>query len=690
MIAIDRLISNALESARVRPIRRLREWTEQEVYIPDGPYKGERFRIARQPFAGLLFDELDSGRWPETFIGGPSQTGKTLIGHVIPTIHAVAEHRRNVVLATPDMRMATNKWEIDFLPVLAASPTLAALIPTSGPGSRGGQIKDSVRLTNGATIKWMTAGGDDTQRAGYTAEGGVFVTEAARFSTSGENSVEADPLDQLRARMQALPRRRRRLVVEGTFTIDEELPATAMAQSSRSRIALPCPHCSEYVSLEREHLHGWREATSELQAYELARYACPSCGVDWTEEQRGEANARGVLLHGDQTIDKRGIVSGETPQTERLFFRWTMGNNMLLTAGDVAVDEWKAAQLPEDSEARENAERKLCQFVWARTYKPKTLDGEPLTANRVATRQDGLQRGVAPEDTQWITVGVDLGKYFGHYVVVAWLKDGRSQIIDYGIFDVPTKRNSEDDTGFDERVAIGKALATLRERFETLGWTKHKHGGEVSLADKVLIDSGNWTDVVRGFVRQVSSDGRYGRASEVYVACRGVGVGGHDRRNYTHPTRRGNSVIAIGERYFVAKQPTESCHVVEIDANYWKSWVHERLQSPVDQRGGMALFAASAKEHNTFAKHLTNEQMRPKPVPRFGIVNVWENQARKPNHFFDALVYACVAGHMSGFRLLDEAVAAAVSMAGDVPQGSVGIVMPDGRSFYDLPNPSGV
>jgi phage terminase large subunit GpA-like protein len=389
-------------------------------------------------------------------------------------------------------------------------------------------------------------------------------------------------------------------------------------------------------------------------------------------------------LHDGQSIDKQGRISGDPPPTERLWFRWTMGNNLLLSAADVAVDEWKAKQLPEDSEARENSERKLCQFVWARPFTPKTLGSEPLTSSRVARHQGDLPRGLAPADTLWVTVGVDLGKFMGHFVVVAWRANGLAVVIDYNIFDVPTKRNEDDTDGFDEVVAIGKALAQLRDRFESVGWTKHG-SGEVLLADKVLIDSGHQGDVVKAFCRRASADGQFGRVTETYVCCRGAGLGQHAARRYTQPSRRGTTVLKIGERYYVSKHPVQLVHVVEIDADYWKSWVHGRLSAPAGQAGSLTLYAGPEKEHNTLAKHLTNECEVQKLQPKLGLVTVWENKTHRPNHYFDALAYGCVAGHLVGWRIQPELEPNRTPRALQPDDRSTGMTMPDGRNFHDLP-----
>ena len=248
---LDRDVARALRDAQA-PVPRTRcDFLESEIWLPDGPRKGEQFRFRYQPYTKLLVDELDRDCWPEVFITGPSQSGKTLIAHVTPVVYAVTELRRNVVVGIPDGKMATDKWLVDFRPIFLASPTLKKLLPRTGPGSQGGSVKDYVQLSNGCVVRFMTAGGDDTARAGFTAEGGVFVTEAARWSHSSETSVEADPLEQLRARMQATRRRDRRLIVEGTVTTKLELPWTAQQESTQSQIVAKCPHCGTWVAPER-------------------------------------------------------------------------------------------------------------------------------------------------------------------------------------------------------------------------------------------------------------------------------------------------------------------------------------------------------------------------------------------------------------------------------------------------------
>lgn len=631
--------------AAAAPVPRTRAaWCEAELVIPDGPYKGERFRWDRQPFAKLLVAELDAERWPEVFICGPSQSGKTLIGHVAMVAYVAAELRRNLVVGVPDAKMVADKWNVDFRPVFAASPTLRRLLPRVGPGSGGGTVKDYVQLTNGAMLRFMTAGGDDTARAAFTAEGGVYVTEAARWSKPGQASVEADPLEQLRARMQSTPRRDRRLIVEGTSTIDAELPWAAWDQSTQSRILTPCPHCRGWVALEREHLVGWREATSELAAAEMAWWACPACGQEITSDQRRAANAAALLVHRGQTVTARGKVTGDLPPTERLWFRWSMFHNQLLEAADIAPDEWKGAKLEPDSDQHHASEKKLSQFVWAIPWSPPDLTVDALQPGDLAERASLLPRGELPADTQWLTVGADCGMYLVHWVAIAWRGNRTAHVVDYETITVLKKE--EGDTAVERREAVEvklfSALELLRERC-AIGWAA---GTGRRTPDRMLVDAGWLTDTVHDWAKRVGSP--------VFAAL-GRGTGQRAGHAYAHPAKKTNVVRNLGDGYHVRRSSKWQCWYFVADADQWKSAVHRALRVAAGEPGALTLFRDTQTNHRTFDRHLTAEVLQVEVHPRHGRLERWHNPGGKPNHYFDATMLAAVGGHHAGFRLVVDA-----------------------------------
>jgi hypothetical protein len=97
-------------------------------------------------------------------------------------------------------------------------------------------------------------------------------------------------------------------------------------------------------------------------------------------------------------------------------------------------------------------------------------------------------------------------------------------------------------------------------------------------------------------------------------------------------------------------------HLVEVDADHWKTWVHQRLSTPLEKPGAMTLFHAQPQEHLSLAKHLTAEVKTEEYLPLKGVVTKWE-RLRRQNHWFDALYNACAAGHGVGVRLVQEQVA---------------------------------
>ena len=341
-----------LEALQPRQAPSMLEWSEANVIIPDGPYKGQPFDCDTQPFARLLLSEIDSGRWDRVVVVAPTQSGKTLLGYVIPTLYHLLALGETVVAGLPNLEMATDKWEADFLPVIEASPTLRQWLPSTGAGSRGGRVKTRVRFRNGSALRFLSGGGHDKTRAGFTGRV-LAITEVDGMDTAGKASREADPIKQMEGRQRAYLATGIRTYLECTVTSTVGRIWTEYLGGTESRIARPCPHCKAYVTPEREHLINWQEAEHELEARASAVWSCPACSKPWTEAERYAANLQAVLVHRGQEVTPEGQATGVVPPTRTLGFRWSAVDNHFATAADVAADEWQALREPN----RENAER---------------------------------------------------------------------------------------------------------------------------------------------------------------------------------------------------------------------------------------------------------------------------------------------------------------------------------------------
>ncbi len=90
--------------------------------------------------------------------------------------------------------------------------------------------------------------------------------------------------------------------------------------------------------------------------------------------------------------------------------------------------------------------------------------------------------------------------------------------------------------------------------------------------------------VVYGFCRQ---------AGERFRPAVGRGAAQQRTQWYHRPTQTGSIVKHIGEGFHLNLLPTEHLKLVEIDADHWKTWVHQRLSAPLDQPGAMTFFQAT-------------------------------------------------------------------------------------------------
>ena len=224
-------------------------------------------------------------------------------------------------------------------------------------------------------------------------------------------------------------------------------------------------------------------------------------------------------------------------------------------------------------------------------------------------------------------------------MVVAWQPHASGHIVDYGRVEVASV-----DMGVEKALSLA-----LREFGEMCceGWRKAKTDddptklGEPLLPDMILIDAGYQIDVVYNFC----SD------STGFHAAVGRGATQQRQQWYNRPTATGSIVKHIGEGFHVNWIRASHQYLFEINADHWKTWVHQRLTTPIGEPGAMTIFQSPPHEHLSLAKHLTAERKTEEFMPGKGVVTRWE-RIRKNNHWFDALYNACAAGHYAGVRLL--------------------------------------
>jgi len=654
--AAKQLCVDFLLGCTAAEVRSLRQFAREEIILPDdgGPFAGEPFDPDCQPYVDILFEELEHGGWSEVFITGPNQSGKTLCAFVILIVYTAAELRKNVIVGVPTIEMANDKWDIDIKPVFMASPNLRVLLPKSGPGSEGskGKVKDSVTLANGVKIKFLSTGGSDASKAGFTG-GKAIVTEAPAWSRKVTTSHEASPLDQVRARQFSVPQflddgsvnPERQLIVEGTLTVDSELPWTAKENSSDSVLVCPCVHCKEHVAPEREHFGGFEKAKNEVEARDLGSFFCPACGEAINQEQRIKMVRNMRLIHKGQAIDKRGRVKGDRPKTFTLFFRWSAFQNLFVSNSELSVREWKAAQHEDETAEKENAERALCQQTWAKPFELKLIDAAPLDRKEIRKRTANYTIGVLPPDTQHLVFGVDVGMYTCWYFGIAFRSDGSLHCPIYGSVDTDISKSMDKKT---KKQYVGSAIkSALHQIFDIIEGGFAMPGGQMKAGDLTLVDTRYQTKHVFDAVKQRGTG-----VKGPYLGIQGVGKSQLDSRRYVAPKKRAGVVRSLGDRYHVEYAQEHRARKVVIDVDDSKLAIQQCLRVTPGLPGSLTLAFAPQRDHQRVSNHLASE-----------FYKVWKDKNGEVkeefrqfggNHLLDCAGYAWVGGKILKWKVPDK------------------------------------
>lgn len=632
--AIAAVLRSCIDAISTPRLRKMREFAEAEIRITSGPKPG-LFKASSQPFAAIWLDLVDSGQWNRFVTTGPSQSGKTVTCFVIPICYHTLEIGENVICLVPDFDFGQDKWSKDILPIIERS-RYRKLLPTEGPGSRGGKISASnpgITFKNGAQLLFITGAGNDTKRAGKTSRV-LVITEADRMDKSSEASDEPDKLTQATRRIMAHGEDGI-IYAECTLSREDNMTAREIAAGTNTRILVNCVKCHASVTPEREDLHGWREAKDIIEAKETSRFICPKCQEEWSDADRVAMNEAARVMHRGQELDADGNIVGTPARTDTLGYRWNAFNNLFLSPGFIAMEEFRAARDPN----QDNSERAMRIFMWALPVLNDTEATVNIDAMGICSRYTQIPKDIVPPGTLYLAGGLDLGKRDGcHYVIEAAWENFTCQVVTYGVIDVDWKR-----LGLE--AGLMKALRDFHLLCET-GWTI----GGTSIRrqpDRVMIDSGYQgaknADVVYEFIRSVGLTGRY-------WPTKGYGTDTELAEKYRQPQQIGGNVVLIGDNYHVTALPEKGVYLLHFNADHWKGFVHNRLDTLVEQPGALTLFNPGSSSHLNYAKHILAEIEHRKFVQEKGYVEQYVRKHRK-NHYLDATALASLGNHLKGARL---------------------------------------
>lgn len=286
--------------------------------------------------------------------------------------------------------------------------------------------------------------------------------------------------------------------------------------------------------------------------------------------------------------------------------------------------------------------------------KNETLgDIELVTSKHIAKKVNHFHRYVIPFEATRLTCGMDVQKKLLYYSVTAWDENGNGAVIDYGVF---PKQNRTYFTLKDSKKTYLDMIpgggfteqlnAALEECVPLIMDRTYLDSNDVEMQiDRMLIDA-NWHDstkTVYEYIRRSSYGNRlrpsHGRP---YPATRAPMSEAKEKKG----EKKGlNWVIT----YPASKQ---TIRYVAFDANYWKSWLEDRMRVSMGGNACLTLFGDNPDRHTMFCDQMTAEYIL--PVTANGrTVHEWKEYPNKPdNHWKDTMVLCCIGASIAGLKIL--------------------------------------
>lgn len=575
----------------------MKEFAEQEIIIPSGDFEGLRYRVDRQPHLHHWFNAVDSGRWNRFVKTGCVQSGKSLNGYVIPLIYHLFEEGETVVCGVPQMIMAGDKWRRDILPIIEAS-RYAQYLPTRGKGSRGGSV-DTIQFTHGPILKFMSGGGDDKTRSGFTTRI-VVVTEVEGLAVQAMTEGEPDRLLQIENRTGQYAHRKRIYLECTTSSLSGRIWQEYLS-GSFSQIVCTCPHCladivpligegNETKDLWRDSLKGWQDAKDEIEAEENSYYCCPKCDATISEEERFECNVNSKLVHGNE-------------RTRTFSYRYSCFNNSFDAgaASFIGAKEY-AANNAEGDEAR----KEVATYYWTLPYINDENEFEAVSVSFIRGRSGNYSRYTSPP-CELMVAAIDVGKHTLHYTITSETRNLTNHIVEYDTYQVLSFENQVDDAVMTALIALCKAL---RQRYRL---------------DLILVDARYATEGVAGACRQVTG------LIPVF------GMSNTQNRKIPMPSK---TVGVTRPAFYMQYDNRVKQLAMFVISDRWKGELFRRLLNQPNTPGSIDIHKPHDQyNHLEFAKHLTAEE----PELRNGVYR-W-NLIRSANHWLDSTIYTLAGLH---------------------------------------------
>lgn len=536
---MERLVMEALPA--IRPVRRISvpEWAAENRRVETLTYRAP-WDNAFAPYMVEPSAMTTSRRFGAVVFVGPARTVKTE-ALVLNTIgHRIDCMPRNMLVVgmTKDSAREFSLEKLD--PFLRTHPKLSARIVKSAHADAtfAKRFLGNMRLRIGFPVVSQLSMSDipdvlltdyDRMSQNVGGEGSPFDLarkRAQQFGTLGKTIVESSPGKPI-TNPDWQPE-----------SPHEAPPCTGILslfnRGTRARWYWNCPHCQEQFQPLFETLH-CAENGSPGERAKTVEMICPNCGAAIGPEKKQELNRAGIWLHETESGDLVAADSDQIRETDIASY-WMEGPAAALQSWPELMLRYLQAFEDFERTQDEQSLKTTVNVDQGRPYLPQVAEiGEHLTKDALKALSQPFEMKVAPAQTRFITLQVDIQ---GNRFVVdaqAWGVDGERWLIDR--FDIASP--PEGAPGWQDRIIDP---ASYFEDWQTLMELLGKpypvaDTGRGLLPRCIVIDSGGARGVTDKAYRFYRAARRAGVGHRVFIS-KGRGGDKLDRAVLREPERR--------------------------------------------------------------------------------------------------------------------------------------------------------
>lgn len=244
---------------------------------------------------------------------------------------------------------------------------------------------------------------------------------------------EADPVSLAVERTQTFLHRKRIVKASTPTTRDGAIWRSWEACGDKRRFYVPCPHCGEYQVLIFPNIRWPKDAAEKtlladvVENRKLAYYECSKCAGKIADHHKPKMMIKGVWLSEGQEIDKNGTVIGDRQKSKKVGFHLNGLYSPWRTFSEIAAEFIRA----------EGDIALTMGFRNSRLAEPYEEQVESNRPSEIRSRTGSAPKpGKTPDWAETTILTADVQKDLIYYVIRAWSKGFRSQLVKYGrVFD---------------------------------------------------------------------------------------------------------------------------------------------------------------------------------------------------------------------------------------------------------------